>query len=79
MVVDRRGSRRRGPGQLSHQRPLIITLVIAAGLVLIALWLWMARTVNGQVAVRPATGSPGVPRWRVPDELELPRGGAVLR
>jgi hypothetical protein len=29
--------------QLSHQRPLIITLVIAAGLVMIALWLWMAR------------------------------------
>jgi hypothetical protein len=32
--------------QLSHQRPLIITLVIAVGLVLIALWLWMARTVG---------------------------------
>ena len=29
--------------QLSHQRPLIITLVIAVGLVTIALWLWMAR------------------------------------
>jgi hypothetical protein len=29
--------------QLSHQRPLIIALVIAAGLVMIALWLWMAR------------------------------------
>jgi hypothetical protein len=32
--------------QLSHQRPLIITLVIAAGLALIALWLWMARAVG---------------------------------
>jgi hypothetical protein len=32
--------------QLSHQRPLIITLVITAGLVLMALWLWMARTVG---------------------------------
>ena len=32
--------------QLSHQRPLIITLVIAVGLVLIALWLWMARAVG---------------------------------
>jgi hypothetical protein len=32
--------------QLNHQRPLIITLVIAVGLVLIALWLWMARTVG---------------------------------
>jgi hypothetical protein len=32
--------------QLSHQRPLIITLVTAVGLVLIALWLWMARTVG---------------------------------
>jgi hypothetical protein len=29
--------------QLSHQRPLIITLVIAVGLVMIALWPWMAR------------------------------------
>ena len=29
--------------QLSHLRPLIITLVILAGLALIALWLWMAR------------------------------------
>jgi len=33
--------------QLSHQRPLIITLAIAFGLALIALWLWMARA-NGQ-------------------------------
>jgi len=33
--------------QLSHQRPLIITLVIVVGLVVIALWLWMARA-NGQ-------------------------------
>jgi hypothetical protein len=32
--------------QLSHQRPLIVTLVIAAGLVLMALWLWMARAVG---------------------------------
>jgi len=29
--------------QLSHLRPLIITLVIAVALVLVALWLWMAR------------------------------------
>jgi hypothetical protein len=29
--------------QLSHLRPLVITLVIAVGLVLVALWLWMAR------------------------------------
>jgi hypothetical protein len=32
--------------QLSHLRPLIITLVIAAALVLVALWLWMARAVG---------------------------------
>jgi hypothetical protein len=32
--------------QLSHLRPLIITLVIAAGLALIALWLWLARAVG---------------------------------
>jgi hypothetical protein len=31
--------------QLSHWRPLIIALVIAFGLALIALWLWMARAV----------------------------------
>ncbi|HEY5355809.1 MAG TPA: hypothetical protein VIK57_25495 [Streptosporangiaceae bacterium] len=29
--------------ELSHQRPLIITVVIATGLVVAALWLWMAR------------------------------------
>jgi hypothetical protein len=29
--------------QLSHLRPLIITVVIAVALVLVALWLWMAR------------------------------------
>ena len=29
--------------QLSHLRPLIITLVIGVALVLVALWLWMAR------------------------------------
>jgi hypothetical protein len=29
--------------QLSHLRPLIITVVIAAGLAMIALWLWLAR------------------------------------
>jgi len=33
--------------QLSHWRPLIITVVIAFGLVVPALWLWMARA-NGQ-------------------------------
>ncbi|HEY5355811.1 MAG TPA: hypothetical protein VIK57_25505 [Streptosporangiaceae bacterium] len=32
--------------QLSHQRPLIITLAIVTGLALIALWLWMARAVS---------------------------------
>jgi hypothetical protein len=32
--------------QLSHLRPLIVTLVIVAGLALIALWLWMARAVS---------------------------------
>jgi hypothetical protein len=32
--------------QLGHLRPLIITLVIAVGLMLIALWLWMARAVR---------------------------------
>jgi hypothetical protein len=32
--------------QLSQMRPLIITLVIVAGLVLIAFWLWMARAVG---------------------------------
>ena len=32
--------------QLSHQRPLIITLVIVAGLGVIALWLWTARAVG---------------------------------
>jgi hypothetical protein len=33
--------------QLTHLRPLIIALVLAFGLVVPALWLWMAR-VNGQ-------------------------------
>ena len=33
--------------QLSHLRPLIITVVMVGGLGVIALWLWMART-NGQ-------------------------------
>jgi hypothetical protein len=33
--------------QLTHLRPLIITLAIAFGLAVIALWLWMARA-NGQ-------------------------------
>jgi|ERR1022692_1099571 hypothetical protein len=33
--------------ELSHWRPLIITVVIAFGLVVPALWLWMARA-NGQ-------------------------------
>jgi len=33
--------------QLSHLRPLIVTLVIAVGLAVIGLWLWMARA-NGQ-------------------------------
>jgi uncharacterized membrane protein SirB2 len=32
--------------QLSHARPLIITVVIAVGLAEIALWLWMARTTS---------------------------------
>jgi len=32
--------------QLSHLRPLIVTLVIAVALVLVALWLWMARAVG---------------------------------
>jgi len=32
--------------QLSHQRPLVITLVIAFGLAVIALWLWMARATS---------------------------------
>jgi hypothetical protein len=32
--------------QLSHLRPLIITLVIAVALVLVGLWLWMARAVG---------------------------------
>jgi hypothetical protein len=29
--------------QLSHERPLIIALTIIAGLLVIALWLWIAR------------------------------------
>ena len=33
--------------QLSHLRPLITTVVTAGGLVVIVLWLWMARA-NGQ-------------------------------
>jgi|HubBroStandDraft_4_1064222.scaffolds.fasta_scaffold401642_1 hypothetical protein len=33
--------------QISHWRPLIITVVIVTGLVLPAVWLWMARA-NGQ-------------------------------
>ncbi len=33
--------------QLSHLRPLIITLTIVSGLVVPAVWLWMARA-NGQ-------------------------------
>ena len=33
--------------QISHWRPLIITVVTVLGLVVPALWLWMART-NGQ-------------------------------
>jgi len=33
--------------QLSHLRPLIITVLIVVGLVVPALWLWMARA-NGQ-------------------------------
>jgi len=32
--------------QLSHLRPLIITLAIAFGLAVIALWLWMARATS---------------------------------
>jgi hypothetical protein len=32
--------------QLSHWRPLIITVAIVAGLVVPALWLWMARAVG---------------------------------
>jgi len=32
--------------QLSHWRPLIITLVIVAALAVIAWWLWMARAVE---------------------------------
>jgi hypothetical protein len=32
--------------QLSHLRPLIITLAIAYGLAVIALWLWMARATS---------------------------------
>src|ERR1022692_2367287 len=32
--------------QVSDWRPLIVTLVIVVGLVLIALWLWMARAVG---------------------------------
>ena len=32
--------------QLSDWRPLIITLVIVVGLVMIALWLWMARAIG---------------------------------
>jgi hypothetical protein len=32
--------------QLSHWRPLIATLVIAFGLAVIALWLWMARATS---------------------------------
>jgi hypothetical protein len=32
--------------QLSHLRPLIITLAIVFGLVVIALWLWLARAVG---------------------------------
>jgi hypothetical protein len=32
--------------QLSHLRPLLVTLVIAVALVLVALWLWMARAVG---------------------------------
>jgi len=33
--------------QISHWRPLIITVVVVSGLVPIVLWLWMARA-NGQ-------------------------------
>ena len=33
--------------QVSHLRPLLITVTIVSGLVVIALWLWMARA-NGQ-------------------------------
>ena len=32
--------------QLIHLRPLIVTLVIVFGLVLIGLWLWLAREVS---------------------------------
>lgn len=32
--------------QLSHLRPLIVTLVAAAAVVLVGLWLWMARAVG---------------------------------
>jgi hypothetical protein len=32
--------------QVSHLRPLIVTLVIATGLALIVLWLWLARAVG---------------------------------
>ena len=32
--------------QLIHLRPLIITLVIASGLAVIALWLWIARATS---------------------------------
>jgi hypothetical protein len=32
--------------QVGHLRPLIVTLVIVVGLILIGLWLWMARAVR---------------------------------
>jgi hypothetical protein len=40
------GGHRLTTAQLSDWRPLIATLAIAFGLVLIALWLWMARAVG---------------------------------
>jgi hypothetical protein len=39
------GSRSLTAAQISHWRPLIITVVILAGLVVPALWLWLARAV----------------------------------
>jgi hypothetical protein len=66
--------------QLSQWRPLIVTLVIVVGLVLIALWLWMARaagqgrswarilsTVLAGLATLELTGTHGVAQvsWAV--------------
>jgi len=40
------GSRSLTAAQISHWRPLTITMVILAGLVVPALWLWLARSVG---------------------------------